>query len=57
MLDGAVVGGGVCGLALARRLSERGLDYGVFEARPRVGDMHNNAGNSHDRQHGRQVLR
>jgi monoamine oxidase len=37
MLDVAVVGGGVCGLALARRLSERGLDYGVFEARPRAG--------------------
>jgi len=37
MLDVAVVGGGVCGLALARRLSERGLDYGIFEARPRAG--------------------
>jgi len=37
MLDVAVVGGGVCGLALARRLTERGLDYGVFEARPRAG--------------------
>src|SRR5680860_750969 len=37
MLEIAVVGGGICGLALARRLSERGLDYGLFEARSRLG--------------------
>ena len=33
MLSVAVVGGGLCGLALARVLTERGLDIRVFEAR------------------------
>src|SRR5680860_591982 len=37
MLDVAVVGGGICGLALARRLAERGLDYEIYEARDRPG--------------------
>ncbi|MET0390593.1 MAG: FAD-dependent oxidoreductase [Polyangiales bacterium] len=37
MLDVAVVGGGLCGLALARNLILRGRHVSVFEARPRLG--------------------
>ncbi|MET0387772.1 MAG: FAD-dependent oxidoreductase [Polyangiales bacterium] len=36
-LDVAVVGGGLCGLALARSLVAQGLAIGVFEARARLG--------------------
>jgi len=36
-LDVAVVGGGLCGLSLARQLLARGLDVHVFEARERWG--------------------
>ena len=37
MLDVAIVGGGLCGLALARRLHQRGREVAVFEARDRIG--------------------
>ena len=37
MLETAIVGGGLCGLALARRLQEQGLGFALFEARPRLG--------------------
>ncbi|WP_374544602.1 flavin monoamine oxidase family protein [Rhodoblastus sp.] len=37
MLDTAIVGGGLCGLALAAQLSERGRDFELFEARQRWG--------------------
>lgn len=37
MLDTAIVGGGLCGLALASDLQARGCDYALFEARPRLG--------------------
>jgi monoamine oxidase len=37
MLDTAIVGAGVCGLALARSLEAAGHDYMLFEARARVG--------------------
>ncbi|CAL1240576.1 flavin monoamine oxidase family protein [Candidatus Methylocalor cossyra] len=37
MLDIAIVGGGLCGLALARELQRQGRDYRLFEARPRLG--------------------
>jgi monoamine oxidase len=37
MLDIAIVGGGLCGLALAHSLQARGLDWCLFEARPRLG--------------------
>jgi len=37
MLDVAIVGGGVCGLTLARDLAARGLSFAVFEARGRLG--------------------
>lgn len=37
MLDVAVVGGGLCGLALAHSLQARKLNWGLFEARPRFG--------------------
>ncbi|QGM97361.1 flavin monoamine oxidase family protein [Methylocystis parvus] len=37
MLDVAIVGGGVCGLALARGLARRGLSFALFEARDRLG--------------------
>jgi monoamine oxidase len=37
MTDVAIVGGGLCGLALAARLQARGLDCLLFEARPRLG--------------------
>lgn len=37
MLDVAIVGGGVCGLALARELARAGVGFALFEARPRLG--------------------
>ncbi|MGA7808030.1 flavin monoamine oxidase family protein, partial [Bradyrhizobium sp.] len=37
MLDTAIVGGGLCGLALARNLRRRDARFGLFEARPRLG--------------------
>lgn len=37
ILDVAIVGAGLCGLALARQLTARGLDVQVFEARDRLG--------------------
>lgn len=37
MLDIAIVGGGLCGLALAHSLQARGLDWRLFEARDRLG--------------------
>ncbi|MBQ0933058.1 FAD-dependent oxidoreductase [Ideonella sp. 4Y11] len=37
MIDVLVVGGGVCGLALAQGLQARGLDWQLLEARPRLG--------------------
>jgi monoamine oxidase len=37
VFDVAIVGAGLCGLALARQLSARGLDVQVFEARERLG--------------------
>lgn len=37
MLDVAIVGGGVCGLALAHSLHARRLDWALYEARPRLG--------------------
>jgi monoamine oxidase len=37
MLDVAVVGGGLCGLALAHSLQARQRDWALFEARPRLG--------------------
>ncbi|MFO1102975.1 MAG: FAD-dependent oxidoreductase [Methylocystis sp.] len=37
MLDVAIVGAGVSGLALARRLRQRGLNFEIFEARDRIG--------------------
>ncbi len=37
MLDVAIIGGGLSGLALARRLHQRGCDISVFEARDRLG--------------------
>ena len=37
MLDVAVIGGGLCGLALAHSLHARGVDWALFEARPRLG--------------------
>ncbi len=37
MLDVAIVGGGVCGLALAHSLQARGLNWTLFEARERLG--------------------
>jgi hypothetical protein len=37
LLDVAVVGGGVCGVSIARVLYERGLNVALFEARPRLG--------------------
>jgi monoamine oxidase len=36
-LDVAIVGGGLCGLALAHSLHARHLDWAVFEARDRLG--------------------
>ncbi|MDR3469071.1 MAG: FAD-dependent oxidoreductase [Xanthobacteraceae bacterium] len=37
MLETAIVGGGLCGLALARSLSRRGVTFALFEARRRLG--------------------
>ncbi|MEJ1964591.1 MAG: FAD/NAD(P)-binding protein [Gammaproteobacteria bacterium] len=37
MLDIAIVGGGLCGLALARGLNEQGRSFDLFEARTRPG--------------------
>jgi monoamine oxidase len=37
MLDTAIIGGGLCGVALARNLHGQGKDFGLFEARPRLG--------------------
>ncbi len=37
MLDVAIVGGGVCGLALARGLAGKGVSVALFEARERLG--------------------
>jgi monoamine oxidase len=37
MIDTAIVGGGLCGLALARRLVDRGRAVALFEARDRLG--------------------
>ena len=37
MLDVAIVGGGLCGLALAHSLQARGSDWRLFEARERLG--------------------
>lgn len=37
MLDVAIIGGGVCGLALAHSLQSRRLDWQLFEARGRLG--------------------
>lgn len=37
MLDIAIAGGGLTGLALARALEQKGFDYCLFEARDRVG--------------------
>jgi monoamine oxidase len=37
MLDTVIVGGGLCGLALATKLQARGCDYALFEARDRFG--------------------
>ncbi|HEY6880050.1 MAG TPA: FAD-dependent oxidoreductase [Polyangiales bacterium] len=37
MLETAIVGGGLCGLALARSLHQDGHEVALFEARPRLG--------------------
>ncbi len=37
MQEVAIVGGGLCGLALAHRLQSRGIDCGIYEARNRLG--------------------
>jgi len=37
MLETAIVGGGLCGLTLARTLQRRGAVFALFEARPRFG--------------------
>lgn len=37
MLDTAIVGGGLCGLALASGLQAQGRTFALFEARPRLG--------------------
>lgn len=37
MLDVAIVGGGLCGLALAHSMQARRLNWGLFEARDRLG--------------------
>lgn len=37
MLETAIIGGGLCGLAVARGLYQQGRDFTLFEARPRLG--------------------
>ena len=37
MHEVAIVGGGLCGLALAHSLQARGADWRLFEARDRLG--------------------
>lgn len=37
MLDTAIIGGGLSGLALARSLNREGRSFAVYEARPRLG--------------------
>ncbi len=37
MLDTAIIGGGLCGIVLARHLHGQGKEFAVFEARPRLG--------------------
>lgn len=37
LLEVAIIGGGLCGLALANSLKAQGLSMAVFEARPRLG--------------------
>lgn len=37
MLDVVIVGGGACGLALARDLARAGVNFALYEARPRLG--------------------
>lgn len=37
MLDVAIIGGGLCGLALAHSLAARRIDFKLFEARERLG--------------------
>ncbi|MFS8035758.1 flavin monoamine oxidase family protein [Xanthobacter sp. AM11] len=37
MLDTAIIGGGLCGLALARHLAKQGHGFTLFEARARLG--------------------
>ncbi|WP_234053803.1 MULTISPECIES: FAD-dependent oxidoreductase [unclassified Xanthobacter] len=37
MLDTAIIGGGLCGLALARHLKRQNRDFAIYEARPRLG--------------------
>jgi monoamine oxidase len=37
MLDVAIVGGGICGLALGRELAANGTSFALFEARERLG--------------------
>ena len=37
MLDTAIVGGGLCGLALARSLQQHGRGFALYEARDRLG--------------------
>ena len=38
-LDTVIVGGGLCGLALADGLHKNGLSFALFEARDRLGDV------------------
>jgi monoamine oxidase len=37
MLDVVIVGGGACGLGLARDLAKAGVSFALYEARPRLG--------------------
>ena len=37
MLDTVIIGGGLCGLALARSLQQQGREFALFEARDRLG--------------------